>query len=88
MHRQDTDTTLHVEDQLTVRSLSYHGVAMGISQDLAETMTVVEVGCKNVLAVELKVGDERILVFNIYLPTRSHDDDFETDEPNDDPDDP
>lgn len=74
---KNPDTVMNVEDLLTRRSLSFHGVALGISTDLAEKTTEVQTGCGNTQAVIIKTNIDEILVFNLYLPTRGKDDEFE-----------
>ena len=67
---RNADTDLHVEDQLMRKSLSFHGVAMGISKARAEKMKQLHVGCKNVICVNLEINSTNYLVFNLYLPCR------------------
>ena len=70
------DMTLHTEDAINIRNLSFHGVAMGISQELWETVKKLDVEDPNIIAVTLNLGGRRTLVANLYLPTRGLEDEF------------
>ena len=70
---KNADSQELVESQLTRRSLSFHGVALGIKYTLSDCATPVEVECPNVLAVKLNVSTAGLLIYNLYLPCAGHD---------------
>ena len=67
------DMTLHTEDAINVKNLSFHGVAMGMTPALWENTTKLDVEDPNIIAVMLTMGPSRTLIANLYLPTRGSD---------------
>ena len=70
---KNADRQLHEEDMITMRSLSFHGVAMGIQEHLMEKTVEIEAQHRNLIAVKIEVGAGHILVINVYMPTSGKD---------------
>ena len=60
-----------------MRNLSFHGVALGVSEELAEKIEEISVQYRNIIAIKIKLENEELLVINIYLPTRGKDVEFD-----------
>lgn len=71
------DRVYNTEDMINLKSLSYHGVALGICEKYWESVKEVTVRHNNIIAVTVDMGGRTYLVANLYLPTRGHDDEFE-----------
>ena len=71
------DKKKEVEDLLNARNLSFHGVALGISNKFIESLIEIPVEHKNIIAVRLEIEKQKIVIFNLYLPTRGKDAEFE-----------
>ena len=70
---KNTDTTEHIEDQISKRNLSYHGVAIGVKKSISENLREISIPYKNALAVMIPTGDQQTVVINTYLPTYGKD---------------
>ena len=71
------DGTLEVEDLLNHRNKSYQGVALGVSNEVTETMTEHKVQSMSVIAVSFIYQGRKLLVIAVYLPTRGKDKQFD-----------
>ena len=74
---KNADCQLNEEDMITMRNLSFHGVALGVSEELAEKIEEISVQYRNIIAIKIKLENEELLVINIYLPTRGKDVEFD-----------
>ena len=74
---KNADSQLNEEDKITMRNLSFHGVALGISEEWAEKAEEIQVDHRNIIAVKIKVKEEEIILINAYLPTRGKDKEYE-----------
>ena len=70
------DGTLHPEDIIVKKGLSYHGTALAVRLDIAEAATEIKNDDKNIITVSLALEGEDVLLANLYLPTRGQDDEF------------
>ena len=57
---KNTDSQLHEEDMITMKNLSFHGVALGIKTELMDKVTEIEIQQKNIIAIEVSTGNEEI----------------------------
>ena len=68
-----TDNTLHVEDLINTRNMSYHGVALGIAHQHTESLRELKIDNKNIIGVTLDLGSKKTIVMSLYLPTGGKD---------------
>ena len=74
---KNADSQLNEEDKITMRNLSFHGVALGVSEESAEKTEEIQVDHKNLIAVKIKLEEEELVIINVYLPTRGKDKEYE-----------
>ena len=74
---KNADTQLNEEDMVTMRNLSFHGVALGVASELSEKTREIKTENKNIVAVKVSTGGTDLLVINVYMPTMGKDQEFE-----------
>ena len=73
---KNADKHHHEEDKITMKNLSFHGVALGVENKVAEDVVEIEVQFKNIIAVKIKVGKLHYIIVNIYMPCAGKDIEF------------
>ena len=73
---KNADSQLNEEDMISMRNLSFHGVALGIEEELFEKVEEINVQHRNIIAVNVSCGSLKYLIVNVYLPTRGKDPEF------------
>ena len=73
---KNADSQLNEEDMVTMKNLSFHGVALGVDETLREKVSEINVQHRNMIAIKLNL-EQKHLIVNLYLPTRGKDLEFE-----------
>ena len=71
------DKKKEVEELLNATNLSFHGVAVGVSNKYTESLTEINIESNRMIGIKLEVGGKKLAIFNLYLPTRGKDKEFE-----------
>ena len=69
MRRAPEDKKKEVEELLNATNLSFHGVAVGVSNKYTESLTEINIESNRMIGIKLEVGGKKLAIFNVYLPT-------------------
>ena len=72
------DEHLTVEDRLVATNLGFHGVSVGIKEEIAEFIHEVEVEDRGIICLKYKTEECDLMLLNLYLPTSGKDEEFKT----------
>ena len=59
---KNADSQLNEEDMISMRNLSFHGVALGIEEELFEKVEEINVQHRNIIAVNVSCGSLKYLM--------------------------
>ena len=74
---KNADAQLNEEDKISMRNLSFHGVALGIEKSLAEKTEELNIQHKNIIAVRVRTSTMNIILVNVYMLTAGKDFEFQ-----------
>lgn len=74
---KNADSQLNEEDMVSMRNLSFHGVALGVDTALAERVEELNVQHRNIVALRVKITGLTLILINIYMPTAGKDQEFQ-----------